>query len=288
MRYSCSHTNSFLMISFSRDSAVRNSIIAGLATFTVVATALMPTATLAAINLKYYPNTTCSGSDASSFVSGTDVCAKATGLGTSHNHHIDIFSPADSVNPFASSVTGTGNREIAFVPDVCGEWTGRVFDDTDSTLDIENTFTVTSCATPTPTPTPSDTPTPTPSDTPTPTPTPSVSPTPTPSATPTPTPTPSSTPTDTPTPTPTPEVTTNTDNSGGGGFVGGVAFYTPSPTPTPSVSATPEPTQTPEVLGASTQLPATGLSVLDALLLALSAGIFMSGLVLTVSSARRA
>ena len=64
---------------------------------------------------------------------------------------------------------------------------------------------------------------------------------------------------------------------GGGAFVGGAVAVTPTPTPT----------ETPEVLGASTTLPDTGLSVRDALILIGSAGTFVTGIATMASGLRK-
>lgn len=196
-------------------------IISVAVAYLAVSIVLNPAQVFAAINTKFYPNTTCTGSDAISFVLSTDVCVKSTGLGSSHNHFINIYSPLDSVNPFTNSTTGTGNREIAFQPNVCGTWTAKVIKESDSSLQDSATFAVTGCVTPTPFPSATPTPTPVVSSTPTPSATPVVSPTPeiTPALSPTPTAEPISTPSATPTPTIAPTSTP-----------------TPSTTPTPLVN----------------------------------------------------
>src|SRR4051812_13131038 len=100
----------------------------------------------AAINIKLYPNTTCAGGNQSSFSANTDVCSKATGLGTDHAHHIAIFAPSDSVLPFVVSSSGNvGNQQVSFKPGECGTWTARVVKDTDSSTDSSSTFTVSGC-----------------------------------------------------------------------------------------------------------------------------------------------
>lgn len=100
----------------------------------------------AAINIKLYPNTSCTASDQASFAANTDVCSKATGLGTDHAHHIAIFKPSDPASPFAVSASdNNGNQQASFQPNECGTWTASVIKDSDSSVDNSVTFAVTGC-----------------------------------------------------------------------------------------------------------------------------------------------
>lgn len=325
------------------DRSVKNSIVVGLSTFTILAMVLMPSAALFA---------------AQGGNSNDDTFTICHATGSSTHPYTELHTSSQSTGGhFDNSGTPNSGHE-------------------DDLLFVGNVSCPTSVVTPTPVPTGTPAPTATPVPTATPTDTPAPTATPTASPTPTGTPAPTATPTATPSPTATPEPTvtpdptsTPTPPTGGGtqygtlvvqkvfagdptedtysafsftlnsdldtfesdgtnqyvrpigsytvtenfkdnytvtyggdcnasGVVGVIANSTVTcvvtntyKAPTggvggfnPEVSPTPEPTETPEILGASTQLPATGLSVMDALIISLCAGLFAAGVVLTFSS----
>jgi hypothetical protein len=260
------------------DRSVKNSIVAGLATFTIVATVLMPSVSVFAKPGPKLTVTICHSGNGTNFT--TNHPDATADVGGHDGHDFDIIPPFD--------YEAQGNNPAGSYPGKNWTTQNQAIWENDCVVPTStSTPTPSSTSTPTPTPvtptptpeTPIPTPTPaTPTPTPaTPTPTPSDTPTLTPSDTPTPTPsntpTPTSTPSETPTPSDTPTSTPNHHHSGGSSLV-------ESPTPSPSV----EPTETPVILGASTQLPATGLSVIDALVISLCAGLFAAGAMLAFSS----
>jgi hypothetical protein len=139
-------------------------------TYTVVATGqtsgiVFTTAFDDAININSFAVDCSTASD--SFVAGTTVCAKATGLGNNVSGTIEWWAPgavsATRTTPFGPV---NGNATDTFAPLTCGTWTLKVFVPA-GTLRDDDTFVVTGCETATPTPTATPTATPIPNQPPT-------------------------------------------------------------------------------------------------------------------------
>ncbi len=99
-----------------------------------------------AINISATDGSTCS-SNIESVISGTPICAKATGLGNNASGKIEWWAPGASTatrTTYFSNVNG--NTTDTFTPTDCGTWTLNVYKPI-STFQGSDTFEVTGCDT---------------------------------------------------------------------------------------------------------------------------------------------